>query len=281
MTELLLVTSPTLPDPDPDAAPLEAALRAAGIDARWVMWDDPDEDWRAPLTLIRSTWDYPHRADAFAAWTRAVDAAGRLCNPGALVRWNLHKGYLLEMAARGVATVPTVLVGRGEPVDVRAVCAERGWRRVVVKPAISCASYETHAFAADAVDDAVVARLNRAGDLLLQPYVESIHDRGERSLVIIEGRVTHAVRKSPRWSGGAERVDGPMPIEPAESALAERALALLDAPPLYGRLDLVHTADGRPMVAEFELIEPSLFFPLYPPACDALVRGLARRLGRV
>ena len=36
--------------------------------------------------------------------------------------------------------------------------------------------------------------------------------------------------------------------------------------------------DGRPMVMELELVEPSLFFAKHPPALDRYIAALVRRL---
>jgi hypothetical protein len=47
---------------------------------------------------------------------------------------------------------------------------------------------------------------------------------------------------------------------------------------LYGRVDLVPDDEGRPMVMEIELIEPSLFLLQEPRALDRLVAGILRRL---
>ena len=40
---------------------LTDAFTARGIDARWVVWDDPDVDWSEGLVAVRSTWDYETR----------------------------------------------------------------------------------------------------------------------------------------------------------------------------------------------------------------------------
>ena len=65
--DLNLVSCRHLPEPDHDAAPLAAALAAVGIGAAVRAWDDPSVDWAsAPLTVLRSCWNYPRHADAFA-----------------------------------------------------------------------------------------------------------------------------------------------------------------------------------------------------------------------
>lgn len=279
--DLYLATCRVLPEPDPDAAPLEEALTAAGLRWRWAVWNDPAEDWSAPgATLIRSTWDYLRDPTGYAAWAGRVDAVGRLYNPARIVRWNLHKRYLLALAERGVPTVPTALVPRGEAVDPRALCAARGWDRVVVKPAIAAGSFQTHAWRAGAIDRAIFDDIHRARDVLIQPYIDAVDSRGERSLVWIDGALSHAVRKAPRFADGREQVTGPVAVEPAERRVAEQALAAIGEPLLYARVDLVHGVDGQPMVAEVELMEPSLFFAKGPGALDRLVAGLITRLGR-
>ena len=105
MPGLALATCAALPDGDPDDAALMEAFRAKGVDARWAVWDDPQLDWSAfDGVLLRSTWDYSRRRAAFLTWARA---APRLINPPEPVRWNTDKRYLSELAAAGLAVVPT------------------------------------------------------------------------------------------------------------------------------------------------------------------------------
>jgi glutathione synthase/RimK-type ligase-like ATP-grasp enzyme len=278
---LRVATCLTLPEPDPDAAPLAAALAAAGVDATLVPWED-DAAWAAPApTLLRSTWNYSLAVERFVAWTAAVAATAPLWNDAEIVRGNCHKGYLLDLAARGVPTVPTELVARGAgEAELIARVVKRGWGRIVIKPAVGAGSLGARVFAeherAAAADH--LATWAARGDVLLQPYQRSIEDHGERSLVFIDGEVTHAIRKSPRFAGDDERITGPHPIGDDERAVAMAALAPFAARVLYGRVDLARADDGTPQVMELELIEPSLFFARHPPALDRFVAGLVRRL---
>ncbi|MBY0522532.1 MAG: hypothetical protein K2R98_04010 [Gemmataceae bacterium] len=58
---------------DPEDLQVIDALRRRGIDAFHVVWDDPAVDWSAfRLTVVRSTWDYPRRRDAFLTWAEAL-----------------------------------------------------------------------------------------------------------------------------------------------------------------------------------------------------------------
>ena len=52
----------------------------------------------------------------------------------------------------------------------------------------------------------------QAGDTLVQPYVPSVEAYGERSLVWVDGALTHAVRKTPRFGDQDEQVSGMLAI---------------------------------------------------------------------
>ena len=116
-----------------------------------------------------------------------------MVNPTSLLRWNMHKGYLADLAARGVVVVPTELLAKGSTRSIADLLADRGWSRVVVKPAIGASARET--VSVDGVDaaslaaaDAHVRRLVEREDVLVQPFAASIQTNGEVSVVVIGGR---------------------------------------------------------------------------------------------
>lgn len=273
---LRVATCRQLPEPDPDEAPLAAALAAGGFSAALLGWDDPAVDWDAPIpTVLRSTWNYPLAPDAFVAWIDRASAAAPLVNPPDVVRGNLHKRYLRALAARGVPVVPTTLVERGQDLDLAAIDAPS----IVIKPEVGANSVGTQRFApTDPAARAHLAALTAQGAALVQPYVASVDAYGERSLVWIDGELSHAVRKTPRFSGDDERVAGPFPIAGDERAVAEAALAPIADRILYGRVDLARDDAGRPLVMELELIEPSLYFAQQPGSAERYVAALRRTL---
>jgi hypothetical protein len=113
-------------------------------------------------------------------------------------------------------------------------------------------------------------------EMMVQPYVASVDGYGERSMVWIDGQVTHAIRKTPRFLADPEQVSSAIPIAPEERALAEQLLALTPEA-LYGRVDLARDEAGRPMVMELELLEPSLFFLQSASALERFVRAVVAR----
>ena len=273
--KLRIATCTTLPEVDVDAAPLAEALARAGVNADVVAWDDPAVDWDAALpTVIRSTWNYALDVERFTAWIDRVAAAGPLHNPRHVVTDNVRKRYLLMLAARGVPIVATTLVERGGSCDLRS----HGDRRIVIKPEIGGGSLDVRSFvASDPAALAHLAALTAHGAALVQPFVDSVDRYGERSLVWIDGELSHAIRKTPRFSGDAERIEGPFAIADDEREVALAALAEYREL-LYGRVDLVRDAAGDPRVMELELVEPSLFFARHPGSADRFVAGLLRRL---
>lgn len=282
MLDVALVSCVSLPEPDLDAVPLARALAAAGVEARVLAWDDPGVDWTAArLAVLRSPWNYARQRTAFLQWVDRVTAKSRLLNPASVVHWNTHKSYMLDLEQRGLPITPTALVSRGSEISLSAILAERGWTQAVVKPAVSAGSFKTLR-----VDESSMARgeshlrqLAVERDLLVQQYLPSVNGHGERALVWIDGELTHAVRKGPRFTGDAQSVS-PASVEfsRAEAQLARRALEMVDAPLLYARIDMAPGPRGEPVLMELELVEPSLYFDQGPLALQRFVDGIRRRL---
>lgn len=281
---LALITARAARALDEDLPPLCAALARAGLPHEVVNWDDAEVDWtRYRAALLRSTWDYIDRFEEFGRWLTDVSAATRLINPTDVVRWNVHKGYLLELAAHGVPIVPTTLVRPGQQPQVPAT------GEFVVKPAIGAGSRDARRFA-DAPEAAgrhACAMLAAGRDVLIQPYQARVDDEGETALLYFSGVWSHAIRKGPLLTRNADatvKLFAPEAITPRspsadQLALAERILAALPFPtPLYARVDLLRDAQGSPVLLELELTEPSLFFDTAEGSADRFVTALTRWL---
>ena len=74
-----------------------------------------------------------------------------MINDSGVVRWNSDKRYLLDLERAGVTIVPTQLVTRDRPVDLAGLCVARGWRDIVVKPAIGASAKGAERFTGAAV----------------------------------------------------------------------------------------------------------------------------------
>lgn len=278
MKRVALITCRVLPEPDFDEDLLLKALAHAGVDAEMLAWDDGGDPGAYDLCVLRSCWNYFEQPDAFLDWIARADRATVLSNDISVLRWNLHKRYLLELEAAGVPVIPTAWVDRGSEIDLQELMTARGWDHVVVKPAVSAGSFQTQQFRIDTVVQAqsFLNTLVRERDAMVQRFMSAVETSGERALVWIDGELTHAVRKLPRFADGVEQVSEAIPISVAERAVADRALSCVKGDLLYGRVDVVDDDNGNPVVSELELLEPSLFLLQYPPALERFVAAIAR-----
>ncbi len=284
--DVLLATARDLPELDQDDAPLVVALRERGVEVATAAWDDPAVDWAAAsLVVIRSTWDYTDRVEEFVGWAERVGRLTRLENPAEVIRWNTHKGYLIELEERGAPIVPTAWLGRGDRIDLAALLASRGWRDAVVKPAVGSGSRGMVRVSASApeVGQQHLDELLTRFDVMVQPYLRAIETEGELSVVHLDGAYSHAVRKRPAAGeyriqlgyGGRYTPETP----PAEVRdLAAWVLEVSGHEYLYARVDLVEDEDGRPQLAELEVAEPSLYLTQVPEAAGRLADAIQRRL---
>ena len=280
---VLLATCAEFPLLEESEQGLPAALAARGVTARPAVWDDPQVRWaEADLVVVRNTWDYAERLEEFLEWLDGVSAETRVANPPEAVRWNIDKRYLTELAADGLPVVPTRFAAPGEPVELPDLGG------YVVKPSVSAGSRDTARFTAGHDDDKARLLAQRIHGsrrhVMVQPYLESVDERGETALLHIGGVLSHAIRK-----GALLRPDTPPTtdlfaaetITPLEPTDAEQRLGAAVVEWLHGRLgslvfarvDLVHGPEG-PMVLEVELTEPSLFCDTAPGSLDRLAAAI-------
>ncbi|WP_163542916.1 ATP-grasp domain-containing protein [Occultella kanbiaonis] len=296
---LALVTCAELPDLDDEDAPLIPALAERGVAAESVVWDDPAVDWsRYDLTVIRSAWDYAARRKEFVAWAGSVP---RLVNPPNVVRWNSDKHYLQALEDHGLPVVQTTWLEPERGYDKRALHNRFPAREdFVIKPAISSGSLDAGRYTATDADSRRYAiehakrLLGEGRSVMVQRYLPEVDSHGEIALVFFHGTYSHATRKAAMLT--TEEVEAERPREevmeayhatPEEIAAGQQALAFARAripgrsissrPLAYARVDLVPT-NGKSVVMELELIEPSLFASLGRGALDRFADSLVAEL---
>ncbi len=276
---IAFATCRDMPELRPDECLPIAPLARLGITAEPAIWDDPAVRWeKYGSVILRTVWDYHLRAAAFLEWVQRLEERGvRLWNSAPLVRWNIDKRYLLDLAAGGVRIIPTVVFEEGARVDVKRELEQRGWPRAVVKPAVSASAYRTvvveaHDAVAAGRAQAEVDALLATGACLLQPFVAEVVEQGEWSFAFFDGRFSHAILKRPQPGdfrvqeehGGIIRAAIP---PPALLEQAQQALECIPGPWLYARVDGVETA-GALSVMELELIDPAFYFDRDPAAAE-------------
>jgi len=276
----ILVPDPDYPEPwrwtfDPEAA----ALAAHGAEVSPIAWTEAGDLSGFDLVLPLVAWGY-HKD--YQRWLALLDRAERegwrMINPPALLRWNGDKAYLAELAERGVSTVPTLAVEACCDADLEEARRRFDSDWLVIKPPVSASAMGTHCLGPN--DD--LPPDSRSRPMILQPLVEEIARTGEFSLMLFDGRFSHAVVKRPKsgdfrvqeYHGG---VTLPCPVPPAGAVrLAQAALAAAPARAAYARVDIVPDDAGVLRIMELELIEPSLFLDHAPDGGASFTRSILR-----
>jgi len=261
----ILVGCAELPEGDGDDAAVVPALASLGFSVSWAAWDSASDFSSADAVILRATWDYASRRPEFLAWCESVPT---LLNSADVVRWNTDKSYLAELLDAGLAVVPTSLVSPGD-------AARFPSSEFVVKPSVGAGSRGAARFAAGADASAHLAALHAEGHTaMIQPYQSSVDTEGELALVYLGGIYSHTFAKgamlgSTMDASGLYLTEKLAPAEPSTEALAlaedvldaaSALLGILRAELLYARVDLVRGADGKLLLLELELTEPSLGF---------------------
>ena len=251
---------------DEDEPELVDALESAGCKVDIVDWDNRDINWsHFDRVVLRSAWDYPERLTEFLTWLDHVAAVSNVVNSPAIVRWNLDKNYLSELAEANISITPTVFVQPNS-----AATFPDG--EFVVKPAVGAGSRDAASYSGDQheIANIHITRLHAIGQtVLIQPLLKSVAQDGEWPLVFFDGKFSHAANKRvtlPRPGivddlFAAETNTAHIATVP-QIEIAQAAIDLVSTKfghPTYGRVDLVRDDQDNFCVLELELIEPSLF----------------------
>ncbi len=256
----------------------QQALTAAGLAVEQRLWTDPGDLSGFDLVTTLFAWGYQRDVPRwYALLDRLEREALPVVNPVPLMRWNSDKAYLADLAAKGVAVVPTRFVEALDAASFAGACAALGSADIVIKPAISAGADGTHRLhAGDPLPPDALGQRR-----LVQPMMPGVVRDGEFSLFLFDGVVSHAIVKRPAIGdfrvqeqfGGREFA---WPPTDAARALAEAALAACPVPPVYARVDMVGDAAGTLHIMELELIEPSLFLGFAPDKGAAFAAAFTR-----
>jgi glutathione synthase/RimK-type ligase-like ATP-grasp enzyme len=260
-------------------------LEARGWRVELVAWRRPGIDWnRFDAVYIGTPWDYPEDVEGFLSVLERIDASRAvLVNDLSLVRWNLRKTYLRDLAGRGADVVPSRWLDRYSAADVDRAARALDAERIVLKPVIGANA--THAFLLTR-EEAAAAREQLAATygerpLIVQPYLAAIESEGEFSLFYFGDELSHAIRKVPKRGDFRVQEEHGASItavspEPDLAHAADRVMSLVHPAPAYARCDLVRGADGRWLLMELELIEPSMYLRMHPDAPERFAAAIDR-----
>lgn len=258
-------------DADLGIAPLE--VRGWTVDQ--VPWRSPNVDWNVfDAVYIGTPWDYPQDVNRFIDVLERIDRSRAvLVNDLALVHWGLPKTYLRDLERRGADIVPSHWQTHLEKGDLAEFFDRIVAETLIIKPVVSTNATDTFLLYRETVSrhETELLQTFHSRAFVVQPFIANIKTDGEYSLFYFNNRFSHAIRKVPKARdfrvqeehGAAITAISP---EPALIETADRVLARVTPMPVYARCDLVRGPDGRFLLMELELIEPSLYLRMHADA---------------
>lgn len=257
-----------------DDSLLAEALERRGWSVEAVDWKDGSVAWGAfDLVLIRSPWDYYLTPDFFLKRIREIaESCRRLIHSESLVLANINKRYLTQLDRHQDWVIPTEIVAADSvpSIDWRSRFRNLKPDRLIVKPLISAGSFRTLAIdlARLRESEVLIAETFQSEAVIVQPFLPTVCDDGEHSLIFLGGDYYHAILKRPKSGdfrvqvqhGGIYKRWEP---DPWLVAASRTLLEHFQPGTLYARLDWVRSPDmASPvpyLLMEIEMIEPDLY----------------------
>jgi len=280
MMKAAVVTADSLALPAADAPLIVEAFEAEGFSVETPPWSCQETAWEEfDLVLVGSAWDYHTRVDEFLAWADRVNNATTVLNSPSFLHWNARKTYLNQLAGAGIHVVPNLKVGPDSRYNLARLSRYLDCEQLVMKPVVGAGA--SGIVRLEVGQEELFEATKATGEFLVQPFISAIYD-GEVSLTMIDGKMSHAVRKIARDGDFRVQEEHGGSIVAHEASDAEQELAgiamwVLPSAPLYARVDMI-AFKGRPALMELELIEPDLHLRHSAESAQALAASAKARL---
>lgn len=260
-------------------------LQSKGLDINAEIWDNPATDWgKYDVAVLKTPWDYHQKSGQFKKWLDTIQAMGiQLMNDYDIVRWNMDKHYLAEIAQAGLDIIPCIFLEKGWKGEILHLFDKLQTGKLILKPCISAGSKHTIILQQEDIQrqTATALSLLETGDFMVQPYMEEIQD-GEWSFIFFNNIYSHTIIKKPK-SGDfrVQQIYGGsiIPVSPPQSYIDSAAVYLqrFAKHTLYARVDGL-IVDGKFILMELELIEPFLYLSYSKNAVERYHKALVKQL---
>lgn len=301
--KIALLTCDNMSDFVSDEELLIQELRRHGVQADLVPWNRPNVVWSDyKAAVIRTTWDYTEHLEPFLRTLSVIQrTVPFFANDLSLVRWNCDKRYLLDLQNGGVPVIPLVSLTSDHLANLDECFSKFRTEEIIIKPFVSANAKDTYRLKQSEkstwpLED--IVRLLREKPLMCQPFVSTVLDPGEFSLIFIDGELSHTILKTPKAHDFRvqEEHGGLIRSVPSTPAMEAFGLSVLQAAvkssaskhaPFYGRVDILRASssadqagvDENWLLMELELVEPSLYFRYESTSAPRFAAALMKRLG--
>ena len=238
-------------------------------------WRTDDVDWdRYDAVYIGTPWDYPDDPDYFVRMLEVIDRSSAvLVNDLALVQWTMPKTYLRDLEEKGAPIVRSIWSDDLGIDQLHDSFDSFGADRLIVKPVISTNATDTYLLERDTIRvlGTKLQQVFANRPHVVQPFIENIQSEGEFSLFYFNQQFSHAIQKIPKRGDFRVQEEFGAAITAVEPdtelrKTADQVVQSIEPFPVYARADFVRGPDGRFLLMELELIEPSLYLRMDPEA---------------
>jgi glutathione synthase/RimK-type ligase-like ATP-grasp enzyme len=279
-----VVGNEDLTDPDPDLD-IPFAIKAAEqleIDLVFANWNDKSIAWESfDAAVIRSAWDYVPVRDEFLEFAKNVETKTKLFNSYEVMKWNTNKSYLSILENKGVPIIPTIFANNIDEALPAIKWAFEKSSAVAIKPTVGAgARLAGKALTEDEAIEYVKRILEAKRTVIIQPYISSVDDEGEKAIIVINGEISHAAKKVPALTkGGHGDAAGQLEITTEMKDIVKTISSAVSEwnDLLFARVDVVRMGE-KLVLMELELTEPWLFMQFRPEAGVELFKALKHRI---
>jgi glutathione synthase/RimK-type ligase-like ATP-grasp enzyme len=279
-----VVGNEDLTDPDPDLD-IPFAIKAAEqleIDLVFANWNDKSIAWESfDAAVIRSAWDYVPVRDEFLEFAKNIETKTKLFNSYEVMKWNTNKTYLSILEDKGVPIIPTKFANNIDEALPAIKWAFEKASAVAIKPTVGAgARLAGKALTEDEAIEYVKRILEAKRTVIIQPYISSVDDEGEKAIIVINGEISHAAKKVPALTkGGHGDAAGQLEITTEMKDIVKTISSAVSEwnDLLFARVDVVRM-DENLVLMELELTEPWLFMQFRPEAGVDLFKALKHRI---
>ena len=261
-------------------------MKKIGWMAEEISWKNEEVNWNDyNSVIVRSTWDYQNDSEKFLNVLEKINnSSAYLENNLDLMRWNMNKNYLYDLENKGIRIVETIWEKSFNPNTAFQYFDKLKSDEIIIKPNISANADNTFRLTREKLIEKLhdLEKIFADREFMVQPFMQNIVDEGEYSLFFFNGEFSHCVLKRPKEKdfrvqeehGGKFKSVVP---SKQQKTIGKNIIDKLAVLPLYGRTDLVRTADNDFALMELELIEPSLYFNMDSESPTRFTKAFAER----
>lgn len=255
-------------------------LNHKGLRAKIIAWEDNTINYnKFGCAIVASMWGYQNDLVTLESWLNKMDEYGKLENTTSIIRNNYNKQTQFKILEKNkIATIQTQIVEQKNNnlvAKLTEIFNKFEVEQIVVKPAISGSGENTFLLKKDHLEDEhLVGRLNKINQekaLLVQPFISEIKD-GELAVVMIDGKISHAIRRFPHIfnKSGKNHEVSSSELDSELITLCKKVSNISEYKnALYLRIDVVKIY-GEYKIMEVEAFEPQLYYSLLKDRKGAL-----------